>query len=246
MKEIQSLARGLKILTILSQSAEGCGITELAELLNIDKASASRLAATLANYGFVEKDDATRLYRLGPTLLTLSRSMIDQYSLIEQVRPFLRSMMEQTGECAHLAVSSLGSALYIAQEESPRTLRVNAEVGTMNPLHCTALGKILLAFDVAELPAELPAYTQHTITDRNTLLEHLKAVHDFGYALDMEEFDIDIRCIAVPVFNVRKQVVAAIGISGPASRLTDDVLTETIETIVAIGVELSEQNLIAV
>ncbi len=245
MSEIQSLARGLKILEILGGTPEGRSITDLAELLEIDKGSASRLAATLANYGYVEKDEATRMYRLGPTILTLSRSLMGQFSLRDRVRPFLEEMMEQTGECAHLAVPTRGKALYIDQVESPRTLRVNAEVGTMNPLHCTALGKILLAFGAADLPAELESHTPHTITRADILRERLETIRKQGYALDLEEFDLDIRCAAVPVFDMHGKVVAAVGISGPASRLTDDVLPGVIETVVSIGRELSNQMLAA-
>ena len=245
MKEIQSLARGLKILEILGDSPEGCSITELAGILEIDKASASRLAGTLANYGYVKKDSSTRMYLLGPTILTLSRSLIDQFSLRDLVKPFLQRMMEETGECAHLAVPSQEGVLYIDQEESPRTLRVNAAVGTLNPFHCTALGKILLAFETAEIPADLPSCTPNTITDKNVLLEHLAGVRKQGYALDLEEYDADIRCIAVPVYDMNKRVVAAVGISGPATRLAEEVLTEAVHTVKKIGIELSEQILVA-
>ncbi len=130
MAEIQSLARGLKILEFLSQAQDGVSITELAERLGVDKGSASRLVATLASYGYAEKDERTRRYHLGSQVVSLSRSVLTRLPLREAAKPFLRELMERTGECAHLAVAAQGQVLYIDQVESPATLRVNAEVGT--------------------------------------------------------------------------------------------------------------------
>ena len=241
MSEIQSLARGLKILDILGQSSGGVSITELAEHLQVDKASASRLAATLARYGYVEKDEVTRRYQLGPQVVSLSRSVLTRLPLREAAKPFLRQLMEATGECAHLAVPAQGKALYIDQVESPATLRVNAQVGTMNPLHCTALGKALLAFGQLPLPESLEAHTPKTITSKKLLRRHLDEVRQAGYAVDDEEFDPGVRCIAVPVFDFRGKVVGSIGISGPASRITPERLSALADQVVEAGQALSER-----
>src|SRR5512139_1273606 len=174
MAEIQSLARGLKILDLLGQTTDGISITELSEVLDVDKASASRLVSTLARYGYAEKDDVTRRYHLGPRVVGLSRSVLTRLPLREVARPYLRQLMERTGECAHLAVTAQGKALYIDQVESPATLRVNAQVGTMNPLYCTALGKVLLAFGDVEIPDRLAQFTPRTIKNKKTLREHLQ------------------------------------------------------------------------
>ena len=241
MAEIQSLARGLKILDLLGQSPDGASITELSDYLKVDKASASRLVSTLAQYGYVEKDETSHRYHVGPQVVILSRSVLTRLPLREAAKPFLRQMMEKSGECAHLAIASQGKALYIDQVESPVTLRVNAQVGTMNPLHCTALGKILLAFGNLEIPNDLPAFTSKTITDPLALKEHLNKVHDQGFATDDEEFDIGVRCIAVPVFDFSGKAVGAIGISGPSARMTPEHLSELTGTIVEIGKALSER-----
>ncbi len=119
-------------------------------------------------YGYAEKDEVTRRYHPGPQVVSLSRSVLTRLPLREAAKPFLRQLMERTGECAHLAVPAQGKVLYIDQVESPATLRVNAEVGTMNPLHCTALGKALLAFGDLAMPAELERYTANTIRNKRT------------------------------------------------------------------------------
>jgi len=163
-------------------------------------------------------------FYLGSQVVTLSRSVLGRLPLRETAKPYLRQLMERTGECAHLAIPAQGKVLYIDQVESPATLRVNAQVGTMNPLHCTALGKALLAFGDLVLPSNLASFTPHTITDPEALRCHLDEIRQFGYAVDDEEFDISVRCIAVPVFDFRGKAVGAIGISGPATRMTPERL----------------------
>jgi DNA-binding IclR family transcriptional regulator len=111
----------------------------------------------------------------------------------------------------------------------------------MNPLHCTALGKALLAFGDLELPSDLTSFTPRTITDPEMLRRHLNEVRQHGYAVDDEEFDIGVRCIAVPVFDFRGKAVGAIGISGPATRMTPERLPALAEIVVEIGKTLSER-----
>jgi IclR family KDG regulon transcriptional repressor len=241
MAEIKSLARGLKILDLLGQSPDGISITKLAETLAVDKGSASRLVATLARYGYAEKDEVTRRFQLGPQVVNLSRSVLTRLPLREAAKPYLRQLMERTGECAHLAIAAQGKTLYIDQVESPATLRVNAQVGTMNPLHCTALGKVLLAFGDLDLPASLESFTPQTITDSKALRRHLEKIRRRGYAVDDEEFDPGVRCIAVPVFDFRGKAVGSIGISGPSSRISTEQLPGLAIIVMEIGKSLSER-----
>jgi IclR family transcriptional regulator, KDG regulon repressor len=241
MAEIQSLARGLKILELLGQAQDGISITELAAHLGVDKGSASRLVATLASYRYAEKDAQTRRFHLGPQVVSLSRSVLARLPLRQAAKPFLHQLMERTGECAHLAVPAQGKVLYIDQVESPATLRVNAQVGTMNPLHCTALGKALLAFGDLEIPPVLESYTPHTLTNPGRLRKALERVRDQGYAVDDEEFDLGVRCIAVPVFDFRAKVAGSIGISGPATRMTLERMPDLAASVVEIGRALSER-----
>jgi DNA-binding IclR family transcriptional regulator len=111
----------------------------------------------------------------------------------------------------------------------------------MNPLHCTALGKALLAFGDLELPPTLEAFTPRTITDPDRLRQDLEQVRGQGYAVDDEEFDLGVRCIAVPVFDFRGKATGSIGISGPATRVTPERLSELAASVVEIGKALSER-----
>ena len=119
MAEIQSLARGLVILEKLAEAQDGLGVTELAQEFGVDKGSMSRLVRTLANYGFAEKDPTSRRYILGPQIVRLSRAAITRMTLRDTAKPYLRQLVDSTGECAHIAIAAQGQALYIDQVESP-------------------------------------------------------------------------------------------------------------------------------
>jgi DNA-binding IclR family transcriptional regulator len=240
LSEIQSLARGLTILNLLS-SEDTIGVTEVSDFLGVDKSSASRLLQTLARYSYVEQDAETRRYRLGSQIVALSRSVLTRMPLRDQAKPHMRQLVERTGECAHLAILANGQALYIDQEESPNTLRVNNDVGTLAPLHCTALGKVLLAFSNTTIADALKPFTDHTITDPVALRTHLDETRRRGYAVDDEEHNVQVRCLAAPVFDFRGKIVGAIGISGPAARLPRESLPERAAIVVEIARALSNR-----
>lgn len=226
MAEIQSLARGLKILNLLEHARNGMGTTEVANELSIDKSSASRLLHTLANYGFVEQDEHTSRYLLGPQLVTLGQHLLNRITLRDHARPYLHELVDKTGECAHLAIQAQRQALYIDQVESTAALRVESEIGTLSPLHCTALGKVMLAFGDCRIPEELKPFTHRTVTDSSTLEAQLAQTELRGYAIDDEEYNYGVRCVAAPVYDHRGALVGTIGISGPAGRVTLERINE--------------------
>jgi len=241
MGEIQSLARGLTILEKLAQEESSLSITELAVMLGVNKSTASRLAKTLLQHGFVEKAADERSYCLGPMLVSLSRKVITRLPLREAAKPYLQMLVAESGECAHLAVHLRGKALYIDQAESPSSLRVNVEVGQLAPLHCTALGKVLLAFSDLPLPIPLEPYTPRTIIDPVVLAAELGRVRQQGFAVDDQEFDSNVRCIAAPVFDYRSKLVGAMGISGPAARLSKERISDLAPRVVDIARQLSDR-----
>ena len=220
MVEIQTLARGLQIVNQLEGAPEGLSVTALARHLQLEKSSVSRFLRTLHNYGYVERDERTRRYRLGLRLVALGQRRLHQFPLREVVRPFLRQLVEGTGECAHLAVRKRGQAFYLDQVDTSASLRVSTGIGTLAPLHCTALGKVLLAFGEGERLIELPVYTPQTITDEALLTKQLERSLALGYAIDDEEYTIGVRCVAAPVWGDGGALAGALGISGPAARLT--------------------------
>jgi IclR family transcriptional regulator, KDG regulon repressor len=239
MSEVQSLARGLQIIEKLAQSKESLSITELADEYGVDKGSISRMMQTLANYGFAEREQDSRKYILGPQVVRLSRMLLLRTPLRDTAKSYLKQLVQLTGECAHLAILAQAQALYIDQEESPYDLRVTTGIGTLAPLHCTALGKIFLGFAGVPIKQELTAFTLRTITDLVMLERHLDIVRTQGYAVDDEEYNPGVRCIAVPIFDYRGKCVAAIGVSGPTSRLSLEQMQTVASVVVQVGKSLT-------
>ena len=144
---------------------------------------------------------------------------------VKEATPHLKELVRKCNETVHLGVLEGGEVLYLAKEESSQTIRMISYVGKRAPLHCTALGKVLLAFLPEEerkkilKQEELPRLTDNTITDRNKLEKELSKIQIQGFALDREENEKDVRCIAAPIRNYRGEVIAAISISSPVFRI---------------------------
>lgn len=244
-REVQSLARGLNILAILAEAGKPMGVTEVAQALGVDKSSAFRLLSTLAGRGFVVQSDETRRYALGLQIVELSRQALDRIELRSVAKPLLKSLRDRVGESAHLAMMDAGHAVYVDVESSEANLNVHTEIGRRAPAHCTAIGKAL----IAHLPSEdlerlvgqqaLVRYTQRTITTMRELNPHLESVRERGYAVDDEEFDSGVRCVAAPVRDYRGKVIASVGVSGPASRIPLARIPSIGEGVVEIGQEIS-------
>jgi DNA-binding IclR family transcriptional regulator len=227
---VSSLERGLKILDLLIEveadvvrRERGLSIQNVANELGVHKSTASRLMQTLVAKGYaVPRPGSARGFRLGPAVQTHEGLTMDQRRLRELAHPVLAQLVEKTGECAHAAVASGNWALVIDDVETSQPLRVVAGKGRRVPLHCTSAGKCLLAYDLASIPAELPARTARTITNRDMLRLHLGEVVERGYALDDEENDVGVRCISAPVFDADGHAIGCIGIDGPSVRLSQE------------------------
>ncbi|KAA9154684.1 IclR family transcriptional regulator [Amycolatopsis acidicola] len=227
MTEITALKRGLDILDMFSAEQRVVGISEIATRLAIHKSSASRLAATLASSGYLVAASAGN-YALGPRLAALGSLAAARQDLTAVVTPFLKDLVEVTGETGHLAVLDGTIAKTVQVVDGWHTVRMHSWVGKLSPAHCSSMGKALLAgLSDAELdelyPDEaLPVRTDHTITTREQLRHELTKLRRTGSCLDYEELEVGLRCVAAPVFSPDGTVDASISISGPAQRLTRD------------------------
>lgn len=230
--EVRSVTKAIRLMEALANADSPLGVTELARLMAMDKGAVSRMLRTLGNAGFVSQDPVTRSYRLGLTLVHLGQKVLRQLDLRAAVRPALERLAACSGECAHVAVLVDGRALYIDQVAPSRGVSIDAPIGTLGPLHCTALGKSLLAFQPevsreALLQAlDLEAFTRRTLTDVDSVRRDMGLVRESGISFDDEEFSVGVRCIAAPIFKHDGSVAASIGVSGPSPRVTDDRLKE--------------------
>jgi DNA-binding IclR family transcriptional regulator len=225
--EVSVLARGLRILdTLADQSTlRGASLTELAQTVGLNKATAFRLLNTLRAYGYVDKDPDTERYRLGLTILHLSAVLLQNLDLRIQAAPILADLVQRTNETVHLGVLDQGSVVYIDKVECSSSVRMHSRVGMQMPACSTALGKAILAHLPAHpldqvLNAGLVRRTPNTITDEQSMRAHLEITRARGYAVDDCENEDGIRCVAAPVFDHAGRVIGAISTAGPAGRLT--------------------------
>jgi len=235
---VQTIERTSLILDILGQSPQGISIRDLSGRIKLPKGTTHRLISSLSYFGYARQDSKTRNYFLGFKLVELGNLLLSQLDLRKEAEPFLRDLAERTKETVHMVFLDRGEIVYIDKVEldhNPSGLRMASRVGLRNPAHSSAVGKVLLS----HLPEEelngliqekgLPKRTENTITDPIQLKEHLKSVQSQGYALDDEENERGIRCVAAPIFNETGKAVAAISISGPAFRITKKMVQETLK-----------------
>jgi len=235
---VQTIERASLILDILGQSPQGMSIRDLSDRMKLPKGTTHRLLSSLSYFDYVRQDAKTRSYFLGFKLVELGNLLLSQLDLRKEAEPFLRALAENTKETVHLVLLDRNEIVYLDKLELDHAtsgLRMASRVGSRNPAHSCAVGKVLLAYlpeDALESMIEekgLPRRTGNTITDFNHLRDHLKLVRKQGYAIDDEENERGIRCVGAPVFNEAGRAVAAISVSGPAFRVTKKTVQEKLK-----------------
>ncbi|MDW8103198.1 MAG: IclR family transcriptional regulator [Anaerolineae bacterium] len=240
-----SLPKGIKLLEILADTGSAMGVSELSRALGLDKSTVYRLLATLKARGYVEQDPETRKYAIGPKMIAISSRILGNNDVYLQARPFMKKLLQETRETVHLAMLMENQVVYIAQEISPEMVSVNTEIGQREPVHCTAVGKALVAFlpdeELEEVIRRLDfrRYTPRTITDPNQFRLHCQQIRAQGYAVDDEELHPGVRCIAAPILRYDGIVVASLGISGPTIRLQSKVLPRLGRIVMKYAQEIS-------
>ncbi|MFZ5643024.1 MAG: IclR family transcriptional regulator [Bacillota bacterium] len=221
---VHSVERALLILEALGRSPQGFGCTELGQLIGLHKSTVHRLVSTLLSYGFVEKDSNNDKYRLGTKVLHLGLEALNSLDFRKAAIPYIQELVQISRETVQLAVLDGNEILVVERDHSPEALTVN--LGLRGQVHCTAEGKILLAYLTAEnvmnilKGQKLHQYTINTITEIKQLISHLEKVRAQGFALNAEEMVEGVRAIAAPVYNHKGEVIAGLSITGPSSRLT--------------------------
>ncbi len=220
------MRRALRILRCFRAEQPEMGVTEIARELRLPKSTVHRLLATLEAEGFAHRLSGSR-YVLGWRAFELGAAVLAWSAIRQPILRRLEALVAATGETAHLGVLDEGLVLYVEKVESDRPLRMPSAVGRRLPLHCTALGKVLAAgfedavFERIIERVRLPAFTPNSITDRAMLRRELKKVRTSGFALDNEEIEEGLMCVAAPVVDERGTTCAAISISGPVTRVRD-------------------------
>jgi DNA-binding IclR family transcriptional regulator len=244
---IQSVSHALDVLEQFRDHDGELGVTELSKRLKLHKNNVFRLLATLESRGYVEQNRASENYRLGIGCLQLGRAFAEQMGLIAQAHRIMGDLVRATGEAAYVAVLRRGAAVAVDVVEADRAVRIASPLGSTLPLHASAVGKVLLAFetedDVRELlPNTLPRFTDRTPVERDVLFAQLRQVASAGYAIDMGEHVDDVRAVAVPIRDYARTVVGALAVAGPSYRFRAERLDkELAPLVVKAGAELSSR-----
>jgi DNA-binding IclR family transcriptional regulator len=223
---VRSVERAIDLLEILMSTTRSISLTALSEETDLHPSTAHRLLATLDKKGFVHQDQDSKLYSLGPRLLLFLVDGSRSFGYLRnQVIPILQEITDVLGENASFSIRNGYKSMLLAQVSSGRLVDVRIQTSMQAPLHCTAVGKVMLAHlgwsEVLHIVDEtgLPALTPNTITGIEALKQALDTVRECGYATDREEWVEGIRCVAVPVHSGEAQVVGVISVSAPSSRL---------------------------
>jgi len=245
--QVQVLDRALAVLEVLSAEGPDLSLGEISERLALHKSTAHRLIMVLERHNFVERNSVSGRYRLGLKLFELGTKAVSQLGLRERARPFLERLVLETSETVHLCVLDDSEVVYLDKVEPERSVRMATSVGRRNPIHCTAVGKAIMAYlPISEVEAIIRRHgmktmTANTITNFLALKKELSTIRQRGYSIDDEEIEEGVRCVGCVVRNFSGEPLAAISASGPAFRVTREKVAELAVPVVAAALGLSSE-----
>ncbi|HWG85291.1 MAG TPA: IclR family transcriptional regulator [Deinococcales bacterium] len=242
---MRAVERALQLIEVVAKSRTPLSVTDIARALDLAPSTIHRLLQTLGAQGYVMQYEDSKRYGVGRGMSEIGRAMLLRHDLAQRSRPHLEKLAEQSGETANLAALYGTSVIYLAQVESSSLIRVSGGLGYAAPLHASAVGKVYLADFNDEMLADvitiagLEAYTANTIRDMEALRKELALIRERGYAVDDEEREPGVRCIAAPVRGSSGMVVSAVSISGLASRVTPERVPELAAVVALTAARLS-------
>lgn len=241
---MRALDRGLTVLEVLAKTPES-SLTELSEEAGLAFSTAHRILETLRQRGFVVQSADTGRYSLGVRAYEVGTGFLARSQLPEAAQGAMRKLVSDLNETVNLAIQDGSDAVYIDQLESRQKVRMFTQIGARTPLHSSGVGKVLLAWQGEEAQrillgtGPLRAFTPNTLTEPAAVLNELHRVREQGYAVDSEEFEPGVRCVAAPVRDRHGAVVAALSLSAPAGRLHEAQLASFGARVMAAGKEVS-------
>ena len=237
-KSIRSLDKAISVLDEISGIDGDIDLASLSRMVQMPKSTLLRILSTMKKHNFVHQDEHTKRFKLGLTLIALGKAAEKTFSLMEEVRPFLAQISERTGETASLMVLEGDHAVYIDQVVSKNIIRSEPCIGLSTGLHCSSGGKVLLSsMDDEQINAlmkrtTLQRKTAKTLTNSADLWKEIKKVREKGYAIDDEEGEVGARCIAAPLRDERGEVIAALSVMGPSTRIRQKDFTELAQIVI--------------
>ncbi|MGQ9617245.1 MAG: IclR family transcriptional regulator [Spirochaetota bacterium] len=245
-KLVNSLVRAIRILEAFNQN-EKMGITGISKKLNLPKSTTHMIVNTLVHEGILEKDINTNYYQLGLKLFELGNRARSNLEVRKVATPYLKDLNEFFDETVHLTILDNYEVLYVECFESTKRLRTYSVIGVRAPLHCTAVGKAIMAFlpdeEIVKVIEEkgLQRFTQNTITEKELLVKELQKIRKIGYAVDNMEHEEGVRCVGAPLWNHTGNVFASISVSGPSQRLGNEKIPDIAKKVMSVANEISRK-----
>jgi len=243
--QLQSLDRAVAVLELLGESDGPLGLADVCERMELHKSTAHRALMVLERTCLIERTPENR-FRLGLKLYELGSRAIEQIDLRARVQPWFRKLSAQVGETVHLGVMQKTSIVYLDKVDPiNRRVWLASRIGASNPVHCTAMGKAILAFLPPDAAADIIAhirftrFTPRTLCTPEALQRSLDRVRRRGYAIDDEEVECGVRCVGAPILNESGRPVAAVSVSGPSSRITQQSVPGIAEHLLKCCREIS-------
>ena len=244
--QIKSLGKVLHVLECFSRAERGLGLAEIASRTRLPKATTHRLLASPKSIGFIEQDHGVDQYRLGMKLLELGSVVLANMELPREAQPFVDRLAAMSGAAVHLCVFDGAQAVFIDRRRADNATRNTLTLLEGAPVHCTAVGKAMLAFQPARvvervIAAGLTGFTAHTLTTAERLRAELALTRERGWAVDDEEHEPGTRCVAAPIRNGAGQVIAAISVSSTPEVISPDRDEARGRLVTGIAGELSRR-----
>jgi IclR family KDG regulon transcriptional repressor len=235
---IRAVERALSILKLFIANGSELSAAEISAHLNLHRSTTFRFLVTLMDSGFIEQNPQNHKYHLGIATFELGNAFLKQTNLHERAKSVLESLRDQSGETVHLAILEENEVVYLEKLAGLHPIGLmSSRVGSRSPAYCTGLGKALLAYSREEeiqqviQNTKMTVFTENTITNRQELLDEFSRIRAQGYAVDQEEHEHGVMCVAAPVFD-STGVVAAISAAGPAARMDRKMKEENLELLV--------------
>lgn len=250
-KIINSLVKALKILECFSIETKELRLTDIAKMLDMPKSTASNLIYTMESMGYIEQNKDNGKFKLGTKLFILGKAFEYHTDIIEIARPYMEKLRNKFNENIQLSMpydeNGIVEGICVEKAREFNTVSVNSRVGGKIPLHCTASRKLFLSsMDNETLyktldKIELFKRTENTITDKNVLKEDILRVKNQGYAMAIEEGELGITSIAVPIYEYNSQFIASLSIAAPSVRLSGEIGCEIINDLLKLAKDISEK-----
>lgn len=242
-----AIERTLSILESVAHSSNGMTNSDINRRLKIPKSSASYILRVLENRGYLIREKETGKYRLGLKLMSLTRDMLTHIDVRDVARPVMENFVKKVKLSMHLAVLDNGRAVYIEKVEAENFVKMDIWIGHRLPIHTTAIGKVLVSqfpekdvVDILDLRG-MERKTPKSITTSKKYLNELNKVREYGFAIDNEENNLGVRCVAAPVFDANGKIIAALGTSSTTMQIDENHLPKILEMVKNSALKISEQ-----